>query len=86
LLREHGADINAKGYFGATGLHWAAHNGHGDVVRWLLDRGADPNGRDVKFHATPAGWATENEHRELARLNRRTGREPSTCAKQRTTD
>jgi RNA polymerase sigma factor (sigma-70 family) len=68
LLLRHGAEINAKGYFGATGLHWAAHNGHGEVVRWLLDRGADPNGRDSKFHSTPAGWAMENGHRELAVL------------------
>jgi ankyrin repeat protein len=68
LLLDHGAAIDAKGYFGATGLHWAAHNGHGDVVRWLLDRGASPDLRDTKFHATPAGWATENHHRELARL------------------
>jgi RNA polymerase sigma-70 factor (ECF subfamily) len=79
LLLANGADINAKGYFGATGLHWAAHNGHGDVVRWLLDRGADPNGRDSKFHATPAGWATENEHRELAKLIVESGAKVTAC-------
>ncbi|HEY5934312.1 MAG TPA: sigma-70 family RNA polymerase sigma factor [Kofleriaceae bacterium] len=68
LLLEHGADLNAKGYFGATALHWAAHNGHREVVRWLLECGANPDGRDLKFHSTAAGWAIENNHRELAQL------------------
>jgi RNA polymerase sigma factor (sigma-70 family) len=68
LLLENGADIDTKGYFGATGLHWAAHNGHADVVRWLLEKGADVNGRDIKFHSTPAGWAMENGHRDLVKL------------------
>jgi ankyrin repeat protein len=67
LLLQHGADINAKGHFGATGLHWAAHNGHREVVRWLLEAGANPNLRDIKFHSTPAGWAIENGHRDLVK-------------------
>jgi ankyrin repeat protein len=79
LLHGHGADINALGYFGATGLHWAAHNGHGDVVRWLLERGADLNLRDTKFHATPAGWAMENQHRDLVLLIVEHGAEVTAC-------
>lgn len=79
LLHEHGADIDAKGYFGATGLHWAAHNGHGDVVRWLVARGANPNLRDTNFHATPAGWAMENQHRDLVALIVEHGAEVTAC-------
>jgi len=75
FLLAHGAQIDAKGYFGATGLHWAAINGHAEVVRWLLDNGADTNLHDTKFDSTPAGWACEGGHREIADLI--TGTRPS---------
>ncbi len=68
LLLEHGADIDAKGHFGATGLHWAALNGHADVVRWLLERGAALDGRDARFDSTPEGWALETGHGDIAAL------------------
>lgn len=68
LLLEHGADIDAKGHFGATGLHWAALNGHVEVVRWLLERGAATGGRDARFDSTPEGWALETGHAEIAAL------------------
>ncbi|KAE8746304.1 hypothetical protein FOCC_FOCC006976, partial [Frankliniella occidentalis] len=38
-LVHHGADVNAEG---GTPLGWAARSGHTEVVRWLLQRGADP--------------------------------------------
>jgi RNA polymerase sigma-70 factor, ECF subfamily len=66
LLHAHGAAIDAKGYFGGTGLHWSAVNGHAQTVRWLVEHGADCDLRDTKFDATPAGWAMEGGHRELA--------------------
>jgi RNA polymerase sigma-70 factor (ECF subfamily) len=68
FLLANGADLDTKGYFGATGLHWAAHNGHAGTVRWLIERGANLNLRDTKFNSTPAGWAMENGHRELVQL------------------
>ncbi len=68
LLLEHGADIDAKGHFGATGLHWAALNGHAEVVRWLLERGAALDGRDARFDSTPEGWALETGHAGIAAL------------------
>lgn len=67
LLLERGADIGAKGYFGATALHWAAGKGHSDVVEWLLAEGADPTARDPNFEGTAAGWAREFGHDALAR-------------------
>lgn len=68
LLLESGAHIDAKGHFGATGLHWAALNGHADVVRWLLERGAALDGRDARFDSTPEGWALETGHADIAAL------------------
>lgn len=37
-----GADVNAKGYQGATALFFASMNGHEDIVKILLQFGADP--------------------------------------------
>jgi ankyrin repeat protein len=36
FLREKGADIDCRGFFGAPGLHWAAMNGHKSMVESLL--------------------------------------------------
>lgn len=66
FLLESGADIDAVGYLGATGLHWAAIRGRGEIVRWLVEAGADTGLCDPEFDATPAGWAREGGHRELA--------------------
>jgi hypothetical protein len=55
LLLERGADVNAKGVFGGTGLHWAAINGHKDAVEFLVAHGADLTIRDAKFDSTPEG-------------------------------
>ncbi len=70
LLLGRGADVNAKGVFGGTGLHWAAINGHKDTVEFLLAHGADRTIRDAKFDATPEGWAAEGKHNEIRELLR----------------
>ena len=70
LLLERGADVNAKGILGGTGLHWAAINGHKETVAFLLAHGADLTIRDVKFHSTAEGWAAEGGHDEIRDLLR----------------
>jgi ankyrin repeat protein len=65
-LLAHGADIDAKGVFGATGLHWAAINGHQATIEFLIKRGANLTIRDSKFNATPEEWAQEGGHRAIA--------------------
>jgi ankyrin repeat protein len=65
-LLDHGAAIDAKGVFGATALHWAAINNHRDVVELLVRRGASLDLRDARYNSTPAGWAREGGHIELA--------------------
>lgn len=65
-LLDAGAQIDAKGFFGATGLHWATINGHRDTVDLLLARGANVTIRDARFNATPEDWAKEGGHLEIA--------------------
>ncbi|GIH10579.1 hypothetical protein Rhe02_86460 [Rhizocola hellebori] len=64
LLAELGFDVNAYGRGDApveqsweTALHHAAVKGDVALTRRLLDLGADPNLRDMRFDATPLGWA-----------------------------
>lgn len=65
MLLDRGADINFRGFFGGTALHWAAGNGHRETVEFLLERGAQTDLRDEEFQATPAGWAKEFGHTEI---------------------
>jgi hypothetical protein len=44
-LIESGCDLNEKS-FGEMPLHYAANNGHTDIVELLLKAGANPNGKD----------------------------------------
>jgi RNA polymerase sigma-70 factor (ECF subfamily) len=65
-LLDAGANIDAKGYFGGRGVHWAAINGHVETVEMLARRGADLSVADDHFASNPAGWATEGGHPTLA--------------------
>jgi len=69
-LLDHGADIDAKGVFGATGLHWAAMNGHRETVEFLMKRGANLTIRDSRFGATTEEWAQEGGHSSIAAMLR----------------
>ena len=44
LLVRAGADATARNRYGITPLYLAAVNGSADMIRMLLDAGADPNG------------------------------------------
>lgn len=48
-----------------SALHHAAGTGDAELVRLLLDLGADPDVRDGRFGATAAGWAEHAGHTEL---------------------
>ncbi len=67
-LIDRGAAVDAKGVFGATGLHWAAINGHRSTVDLLLARGASLSVRDMRFNGTPEDWAKEGGHSEIAEV------------------
>jgi len=66
LLVEHGSDVNAEG---GSPLKCASYNGHIDVIKYLLEKGANPlitpkvNGRIETM--TAADWAAEGEYYEI---------------------
>ena len=63
-----GADVHFRGFFGGTALHWAAINGHRETVAFLLAAGARTDLKDDEFKNTPAGWAREFHHDDIAAM------------------
>ena len=74
LLLRHGADVNAQTDHGDTALHGAVMANNPDLVKVLLEAGADPNLRQAQSY-TPlhfAGFAGPDRS-ESARLLLRHG-------------
>lgn len=61
---------------GWTGLHYAARDGRLDVVRLLLEHGADPNAREAGDHTYPLHWAAAHRAVEVARALLDAGGDP----------
>jgi ankyrin repeat protein len=58
LMLDLGFSPHARNGFGEQALHWAAHVGNVGMVRLLIDAGAEVDGRDARFDATPLAFAT----------------------------
>lgn len=63
-LIEHGATVNHKATFGGlthgqgvTALHMASQNGHLEMVKYLIRRGADSKIKEDLYHSDAAGAA-----------------------------
>ena len=72
-LLQGGAEINAKDKkFGTTPLSWAAHNGHTEVAKLLIENGAEV---DVRRNdgQTPLSLVVYKGHAEVAKLLRQHG-------------
>ncbi|MBS1696506.1 MAG: ankyrin repeat domain-containing protein [Actinobacteria bacterium] len=88
LLASHGIDVsgidiaapsfpsdpNRRDEDGATALHHAAWEGDLELIRRLLDAGADPTITDARFGTTALGWAEHAYQTEAADLLRAAGR------------
>jgi len=67
ILLEHHAYIDAESPSGMTPLMLAAREGQEDVVRQLLEQGADATLKDGGFHLTAAGFALKAEKPWIAK-------------------
>lgn len=73
-LLDEGVDVNTKFRYGATALFYACDHGHVDVVKVLLDKGADLTIKDTFYGFTPLMLAVspaqkrKPEHTEIAKL------------------
>ena len=61
---------------GSTALMYATHRGDIDIVRLLLERGADPN-KQTKDGWTPLMYATEKGNIDIVRLLLENGADPT---------
>ena len=67
-LLDKGASVDAKTRYGATPLFYASDRGSVEVVKLLLERGADVNVKDTFYNATPIVWAAQRNHPEVVKL------------------
>jgi ankyrin repeat protein len=66
LLLDHGADIDAiDEEYCSTPLGVAARRGQREILRVLLERGADPSASGAPW-ATPIAWARKKGHESIA--------------------
>ena len=73
-LLDEGVDVNTRFRYDATALFYACDHGHLEVVKVLLDRGADMSIKDTFYGFTPLALAIspaqkkKPEHLEIAKL------------------
>jgi ankyrin repeat protein len=71
-LLERGADVNARGDWaamtGLTALRHAVSVSRLDMVRLLVEAGADLEARDEVENSTPADWASFFENTDIHRF------------------
>ena len=69
--------VNPFDFLGRAPLHWAAINGHADVVKVLIGYGADPNRAAEWGGSTPLHYAAENKHMKVVQVLLDSGANPN---------
>ena len=65
---QNGAALETKTPYGQTPLYLAAMNGHEEVVRFLLEKGASTDVKDTFYKAPMLGFVLQRKHWGVARL------------------
>ena len=65
-------DVNAKDEYLRTPLHHAAQWNHRELVKILIENGADANAKDKEF-LSPLHYAEENNNEDIASVIRKHG-------------
>lgn len=65
---DAGVNVNATTAYQLTALSYASDHGHLEVVRLLLERGANPNVKDSFYQKTPLLGAQSGKHYEVVTL------------------
>jgi ankyrin repeat protein len=69
LLIRSGADVNARGDFGETPLHYAVRDDGAEsnaIVALLVESGADTEAKDERLRQNPLSWALREFNDDLA--------------------
>src|SRR5450432_2062295 len=65
---ESGAALETRTQYGQTPLYLAAMNGHEEVVRYLLDKGASTDVHDTFYKASMLGFVLQRKYWGVAKL------------------
>jgi hypothetical protein len=65
---ESGAVLETKTGYGQTPLYLAAMNGHEEVVRFLLEKGASSDVQDTFYKAPMLAFVLQRKHWDVAKL------------------
>ena len=67
-LLDKGVNVNAKTRYGATALSYACDRANLELVKLLVERGADVNAKDTFYGEVPLGWALGKGNVEIVKL------------------
>ena len=65
-LLDSGVSVNTSNKYGVSALGFAAERGHFDIVRLLVERGADVNAVDSFYGSRPVDFALRGGHLDIA--------------------